>query len=293
MPLALSGAKIEASRLERSLDILERTLRSTLCKMSDDYTDNWKAELRGLLITAGEIGFSLGISNATTRSVLTLAGHLDAPLETPHSDLRTGALDVPIRAWLLRQTLDSKPTSSKDFLDAIDPPPPPSDPEPAATGKKPKEQARSRGRKLEEEQRRIIGTIFSVYESRVSILRHRRSDGSADAAQVGNIGSLGSDEYMLKRPAGMGVRARMALSVLELMHLEGLGWKELFNKASSLASPNYSDPFGNHLLPLWRLLLLRHESRDFVLKSLVERSPQLRSAKEPAATKPACRDIPE
>lgn len=287
VPLALSGSKIEASRLEQSLKLLERTLRTTLSKMPDNYTDSWKTELRGLLVTAGEIGFSLGISDATTRRVLTLAGHLDAPLETPHSDLRTGALDIPIRAWLLRQTLDGKPTSSKDFLDAIDPPPPPSNPEAPATGKKrkPREQAHTRERKLEEEQRRIVGTIFSIYESRVSILRHRRKNGSTDPTQVSNIGGLGSDEYMLKRPAGMGVRARMALSVLELMHLEGLGWQQLFNKASGLASPNYSDPFGNHLLPLWRLLLLRHESRDFVLKSLVERSPQLRSEKEPAATK--------
>ncbi|MGY3606984.1 MULTISPECIES: hypothetical protein [unclassified Bradyrhizobium] len=287
VPLALSGTKVEASRLEQSLNVLGRTLRTTLSKMPDDYTDNWKTELRGLLVTAGEIGFSLGISDATTRRVLTLAGHLDSSLETPYSDLRTGALDIPIRAWLLRQTLDGKPTSSKDFLDAIDPPPPPSNPEAPAMGKKrkPKEQEHTRGRKLEEEQRRIVGTIFSIYESRVSILRHRRSNGSTDPTQVSNMGGLGSDEYMLKRPAGMGVRARVAVSVLELMHLEGIGWQELFTKASSLASPNYSDPFGNHLLPLWRILLLRHESRDFVLKSLVERSPQLRSAKEPATTK--------
>jgi hypothetical protein len=287
VPLALSGAKIERSRLEESLSILERALRPKLNATPDDYGENWKSELRGLLVTASEIGFSLGMSEATTRGVLTLAANLDAPLETPNSDLRTGSLDIPIRAWVLRQALDGKPISSKEFLDVIDPPPPPPPSDPQAKGKKrkPKEQDHSRRRKLDEDQRRIVGAIFSVYESRAAILSHHRSIGSTDAAQIKSIGNLGSDEYILKHHSGVGVRARIARSVLELMHLNGLAWEPLFAKAASIASPGYSDPFGNHLLPLWHILLLRLESRDFVLNALVERSPSLRAAKEPATTK--------
>jgi hypothetical protein len=67
--------------------------------------------------------------------------------------------------------------------------------------------------------------------------------------------------------------------------LNGGSWEALFAKASGLASPGYSDPFGRHLLPLWRFLLLRLDSRDFVLRSLVERTPALRTVREPATDK--------
>jgi hypothetical protein len=83
----------------------------------------------------------------------------------------------------------------------------------------------------------------------------------------------------------MGVKAKAATSVLKLMHLNGASWEALFTKASRLASPGHSDPFGQHLLPLWRFVLLRHESRDFVLRSVVERTPALRTAGEPATDK--------
>jgi hypothetical protein len=291
VPLALSGATIDASRLEKSLSGLNRALsRSFNRDRSGDHEDNWKSGIRSLLITACEIGFSRGMSEVTIRQVLTLAANLDVPTEIPYNASEIGSLDIPIRAWSLRQLLNGAKSSSDDFLNAIDPPPPP---QPAANKKTPvkRKKAKSsrpeqtKGRNLDEEDRRIIKTAFPVYASRVSILDHHRKNGSVGKDQVDGIVTFASDEYLLKRYAGMGVRRQVAASVLNLMHLDGLPWEPLFAKASALASLGYNDPFGSHFLPLWRFLLLRPDARDFVLESLVERSPLIRAAKEPATSK--------
>ncbi|MEI9924214.1 MAG: hypothetical protein WDN50_12430 [Bradyrhizobium sp.] len=83
----------------------------------------------------------------------------------------------------------------------------------------------------------------------------------------------------------IGIKPRSALSVLNLMHLKGVSWDMLFAKAGSLASSDYSDPFAHQLVPLWGFLLLRTDSRDFVLASISAKRDGIRLAREPAADK--------
>jgi hypothetical protein len=97
-------------------------------------------------------------------------------------------------------------------------------------------------------------------------------------------GALQPGQSVLIQGASSGV-GLMALQIAKLMHLKGSLWKALFEKAAQLASFDYNDPFAQQLVPLWRFLLLRNESRDFVLRSLAGRREGIRTAKEPATDK--------
>src|SRR6185437_6752692 len=150
---------------------------------------------------------------------------------------------------------------------------------------KPSDQHRAERNRLEDEQKRIARTAFPVYASRITVLEHRRKNGQVAPEQIEGLPGFGSDDYLLKRYSAIGIRATAAISVLNLMHLNGASWDALWSKASNLASPTYSDTFGHHLLPLWEFLLLRLESRDFVLGSVTDRMPALRKAREPGSEK--------
>jgi hypothetical protein len=287
VPLALSGMKIEVSRLEKSLMALRRALVPALKGIRHaDFSDRWDPQLRELLITACEIGFSLGVSEAAVRKALNLVVDLDGPFEKHYSSFEPDILDILARAWLLRRLLDNRSHTADEFLDFIDPPPPPKEEvTPKEKASKASERNSPRGDRLEDEQKRMVRTVLPVYASRIPFLDHHRKSGKIGQDQINGLGGFGSDDYLLRRYDGIGIRARTAASVLNLMHLNGGSWEALFAKASGLASPGYSDPFGRHLLPLWRFLLLRLDSRDFVLRSLVERTPALRTVREPATDK--------
>jgi hypothetical protein len=289
VPLALSGAAIQTKDLERALAGLRGALIAPLKGIG--YVSpphQWNSELHGLVVTACEIGFSIGVSGAAIRKALNLIADFDRKFDKQSSTFEAGRLDILLRAWLLRRSLDNLPTSAEEFLNFVDP-----------EGKKPKATTVRKRRRnanakppkrpssqlLDDEQRRVVSTAFRVYASRILLLQHHAKNGSVDDIQIDAIAGFGYDDYLLKRQAGIGIKPKAALSVLSLMHLTGSSWKALFAKAATLASFDYNDPFAHKLIPLWHFLLLRVESRDFVLESLTERRDGIRLAREPASDK--------
>lgn len=289
VPLALSGAAIQAKDLERALLGLRRVLIPHLDGIGyvSDH-ERWTTELHGLVITACEIGFSMGVSDAAIRKALKLIADFDAKFDKQSHSFDADILDLLLRAWLLRRTLDNQPVSADEFLKFVDP-----------EGKKPKAKSPRKKRRhakakpqeqpffrpLDDEQRRIVSTAFRVYASRIPLLLHHSKNGTVVSGQIEAISGFGYDDYLLKRHAGVGVKSRAALSILNLMHLTGAAWAALFAKAAALASSDYNDPFAHHLIPLWRFLLMRGESHDFVLHSLAQRRDGIRLAREPASDK--------
>jgi hypothetical protein len=289
VPLALSGAAVQAEDLERALLGLRRALIAPLNGIGYvSSQDRWAPELHGLVVTACEIGFSMGVSEPSIRKALKLVADFDQKFDKQSTSFDADILDILLRAWLLRRTLDNLPTTADEFLKFIDPEgkrPKAKTPRKRRRNTKSKPQGRPSSSPLDEEQRRIVSTAFRVYASRIPLLQHHAKNGSVDDVQVEGITGFGYDDYLFKRHAGIGIKPRAALSVLSLMHLRGASWKALFTKAAGLASFDYNDPFAHRLVPLWRFLLLRDESRDFVLQSLAERRDGIRLAREPASDK--------
>jgi hypothetical protein len=164
VPLALSGTKIEVSHLEKSLMALRRALVPALKGIRHaDFGDRWDPQFRELLITACEIGFSLGVSETAIRKALNLAVELDGPFEKHYSSFEPDMLDIVARAWLLRRLLDDRSHTADEFLDFIDPPPPPKEEvTPKAKASKASENSRPRGDRLEDEQKRMVRTVLPV-----------------------------------------------------------------------------------------------------------------------------------
>jgi hypothetical protein len=289
VPLALSGVPIQTKALERALVGLRRALVAPLNGIGYVSSQNgWNSQLHRLVVTACEIGFSIGVSEAAIRKTLKLVADFDRKLDRQSSTFDASSLDVLLRAWLLRRTLDTLPTSVDEFLKFVDPEgkkPKATKPRKKRRNAKPRPGKLSSSQALDDEQRRVVSTAFRVYASRILLLQHHVKNGSVDAIEIEAIADFGYDDYLLKRQSGIGIKPRAALSVLNLMHLTGSSWKALFAKAARLASFDYNDPFAHNLVPLWRFLLLRRESRDFVLESLAERRDGIRLAREPASDK--------
>ncbi|WP_316204509.1 hypothetical protein [Bradyrhizobium sp. SZCCHNS3051] len=287
VPIALSGTQIDRSRLEKTLLALRRSLIPPLHGIRRlEYNDEWRPKLQALLVTACEIALSLGVSDTAIRKAIGLVVDFDNPFEKRYTSFEPEVLDILVRAWLVRRHLDGSSHSADDFLNFVDPPPAPKEEEGRRDSSKLHGERRTGRDMLEEEQRRLVKTVFPVYETCLVILADHRKSGQASAEHINGFPGFGSDEYYLKRSYdGSTMRANAATSVLNLMHLNGAPWNTLFNKAADLASPEYSDPFGHHLLPLWRLLLLRPDTKDFVLSAVVERMPIVRAAREPASDK--------
>jgi len=99
VPLALSGATIDVSRLEGSLSALRRALIPSLGGIREaNFEDRWRPQLQGLLVTACEIGFCLGASEATIRKALNLVVNLDEPFKKQYSRFEPDILDILARA---------------------------------------------------------------------------------------------------------------------------------------------------------------------------------------------------
>ncbi|MCU1251903.1 MAG: hypothetical protein JWQ49_4932 [Edaphobacter sp.] len=188
VPMALSGTTIDVSRLEGSLSALRRALIPSLGGIREaNFEDRWRPQLQGLVVTACEVAFCLGVPDPIIRKALNLIVNIDEPFKKQYSSFEPDILDILARAWLLRRLLDGLSHSADDFLNFVDPPPPPAK---KARVAKVKRNTKSSGQdlaernRLEDEQKRVVRTAFPVYASRIPILDYHRKNGWVSQDQI-------------------------------------------------------------------------------------------------------------
>jgi hypothetical protein len=198
VPLALSGVQIEPERLARALRHLRRKLIPALDGIGYAFeNEHWGRDLLECIVTACEIAYANGLENSTIERGLSLVCDFSKVFQKGSSRFTASALDILLRAWLIHQSLIGGKSSADEFLEFVDP-----KPKEEAERTKPKRKKgvnkqpqASRRERLEDTQRRFVGAVFPVYESRIGILQHAASEGSVGPEQIQKLKVFGSDEY--------------------------------------------------------------------------------------------------
>jgi hypothetical protein len=286
VPLALSGTAFTTEEWERAL----RALRQPLVPRLEDIgyvssTDTWPAGFLDTVMTACEIGLSVGVSAAVLSRALGLICDWDATPKRRYTSSESYKIDLALRGWLLMCQLKGLEPTAELFLSHIEPAPVQSVAKKSSGKKSQRKKATPRRDpdRTDDELKRIVGAIFRLYHSRLNVLA--RTACSAEDEGVRALSSL-RDDYSIERSHwGQIFRFKAAASIMKLMHLPNLLPKDLFEKAASLVASKYGDPFATQLLPLWRMLLLRQDCHDFILAGVSKKAEQASKERAPASEK--------
>ncbi|RYD50763.1 MAG: ATP-binding protein [Sphingobacteriales bacterium] len=280
VPLALSGQEIEKSQLSKSLRSIRSRLIPDIWHFSAADRQSWQVPFLTLLVTAGEMGLSKGVSNKILYSFAKQLVNFKKKGALNGGYFNTDLLDILIRCWLLKSSSSKKTLDVESFIKDLESLIQKEDLTPR---KKKGTKAKSKDKlSLDREKAGLIRVVFPLYLSRLELLKKWATTGVFDPSI---LKGFGSDVYALDRQIdGMGLRRNASSSILALMHINE-SWSSLYQNAYSIAVPQSNDPFGTRLSHLWKSLIIRNESQSLVINEISSRSKELESLREPASDK--------
>ena len=270
IPLALSGRVIDADGLSHSLRGIRRNFIPSPEALSHSYQqdDSWAQKLLDTYVAACELGYIYRTDPAAlSQALMNILDVHGAVNKRPLHRFEHSRFDVLLRLWLLRAAIEGTtptPEGFVEYLETLSPPPPP-----ASKGKDDRERQRDieRSNKTDRERReRIVATLFSVYQARITILSLTRAGAAITSTHITALADLGRDTYQFDQQHDSTVlRENAALAVMGLLVVPSLDAEVLGKEALKLISARFADPFASRKLPIWRAMLLRQSAAATVV----------------------------
>jgi hypothetical protein len=282
VPLALAGYPIDVKRLSSDLSALRKRTVPSLRKLGH-HEETWSLDYLELVVTSLEMGFARGVKKKILLRALDLViDHREPPSFALHPS-EPRKIETLLRAWLLREHLLGKKTTSENFLtvceDAV------RLPEKKKPGRKKKVKSTGGYDRTGDERKRTINTIFSLYESRVQILAEAASAPLSGRPKT-DVGSFSHDSYYLEREYyGNQYRSNAGRSIARLMHIPGIDVKYLYERAEAVAAGKYDGAFATRSLPIWTEFLIRPDFHQDILEKVAKRADELRAVRTGAKNK--------
>jgi hypothetical protein len=274
--------------------------REHLAKHLSDLSEKTTPDLRGFyslggeqseltyletIVTTCEIGFAIGIEKDVLQTALRLLlRHRNSPSRML-TYTEAAAVDIALRAWLLlcRLSQQKEDLASFDkFLREDNAPPPPK-----RRGRKKKNAAQRAVSRTDDDLGRTVGSIFSVYVSRLDLLADAAANGGAvkgDPAKI--LKEFGHDAYYLEqRHWGGEFGRRTAQSVVRLMHLKGVTPEQLYHHAELLTKGPSADAYANRSYVVWQELLMRKSSHSLLADVVAKHAKEARFVRTGAEDK--------
>lgn len=307
VPLALAGYVIQPKRLEAELATLRKRLVPDLRNIHSHSGEDWKLQYLEIIVTACEIGYTLGVDCLVLQRALALVlDHRSSPSKALHYT-DASKIDIALRAWLLQRKLSPKTpeeatkkapslaktqkkmkqrdphsmvADSAQFVEfAVNCNSPPENKKPGQ-----KKIARVERDNVEERLKRVVDGVYHIYAARMSVLAEAVNEPIKERPATDLM--LGIDSYTLDLDYyGNQFRTRAAESVARLMHLRGLSAEYLFDCTACILQGRNAGPFPDKSLPVWEEFLVRPEAHQKILDEIMSRSEAIKLVRTSAQDK--------
>jgi hypothetical protein len=260
VPLALSGHTSTPKQLEDSLRRLNRRHLSTLSLPGYPVSrDSWGQPLVDLVLVACELTTHLGGDPQAILHALSLLRQATYTLATPSS---TESVDWTIRIWLLERYLTREASSVESLLEWLTPS---NDAESTASANSSQLRVANSLKKEHEELSNKVRAVFPLYEARIGLIGSKPTDIET---LIKHIPAKLSDYRFERDWQWHGLRYRAALSIMQLLVLNDLPWRRLFQKACTLLTGEEDNQPARAPASFLELLRMRADAHAEVIRTV-------------------------
>lgn len=305
VPLAMSGYAIDKNRLEADLLALKKSRVPDFRLYFGQ--DHWKLNYLETIITACEIAFTLNINTETLLQVLSRVTNCRETSADSINYRETLKLDIALRAWLLQRHLTPNGQSvsateisasaklkgdenrdfssphllgAQEFLEFS-----------VSKNKKiqgdPSSKQNFRSRTVDDSQekfKRALSAIYRIYLTRLATLDEHAHGKNITTTRFNLAQSVDGYNFENEYVANE-FRFRIAKSIAQLIHTNGLSSKYIFESVKTNLSSRDQSALSTEVLPIWKTFLARPEVHQHILDEITVRSTAIRHLKTSAQSK--------